>query len=697
MAAIFDSQSNTMKLKPLAFFLALPSSFAFADSPTLDEIVVTAPRMLQPLTVELDPKVPQQPVPANDGASFLKNTPGFTMIRKGGTDGDPVLRGLAGSRLNVLMEGTELLGGCPMRMDPPTAYVFPETFDKVTVIKGPQTVAHGNGNLAGVVLFERDEDRASQTGGRGSASLTAGSWGRLDALVSGTYAGENAFIQANASHAESNDYKDGDGSVVHSSYQRDSINAKVGWNIDAQTRLVLDAVGSQAEAAYADRSMDGSQFDREGLGLSFTKHSISPLVSKVEAQVYYNHVDHVMDNYSLRTPPFSMGMYSASAMDVDRKTKGARFSSTLELGVFDSLKLGLDWQTNVHAGRMGMGMNASAVLAGAAATASYLAKPKLKDMETEITGAYGEWTHQLDDHARLVGGLRHDSWDADRYNNAVAPVVLARSTSEGLSSGFLRYERELLDHPATIYLGLGHAERPMDYWEMKTYNGLSTNLAIPQLGPERNSQLDAGLLWKSGSVSGSVSLFYSKIDDYLLTYSSTSAGLCNPLIPASSGMYNCAFNVDATRYGGEADLAWRFAPAWTVRGSVAYVHANNDTRDVPLAQTPPLEGRLGLDYTAGPWTFGGVMRVVSEQDRVDVGYGNIVGQDYGRTPGFATLALNLAYKPSKEWLVTAGIDNVTDKTYSEHLARDNSFEAGANTRVNEPGRFIWAKVNYAFN
>jgi len=160
--------------------------------------------------------------------------------------------------------------------------------------------------------------------------------------------------------------------------------------------------------------------------------------------------------------------------------------------------------------------------------------------------------------------------------------------------------------------------------------------------------------------------------------------------------WNCSGNVDATRYGGEADMAWRLAPGWTLRGTLAYVHADNDTHDVALAQTPPLEGRIGLDYATGPWTFGGVLRLVAEQDRVDPGYGNIVGQDYGATDSFHTLSLNMAYKPSKALLITAGIDNVFDEAYAEHLARDNSFEAGPSTRVNEPGRFVWAKVNYTF-
>ncbi|MFZ5472976.1 MAG: TonB-dependent receptor plug domain-containing protein, partial [Pseudomonadota bacterium] len=143
------------RLQPLTcLVLATLAVPALADAPNLlGEVVVTAPRMAEPLTVSLDPRAPQQPVPANDGASFLKNVPGFSMIRKAGTDGDPVLRGLAGSRLNVLLDGADFHGGCGMRMDPPTAYVFPEAFDQVTVIKGPQTVLYGNGNSAGVVLF----------------------------------------------------------------------------------------------------------------------------------------------------------------------------------------------------------------------------------------------------------------------------------------------------------------------------------------------------------------------------------------------------------------------------------------------------------------------------------------------------------------------------------------------------------------
>ena len=119
---------NTIRPLVLAIFAAtvLPT---FADNAELDTLVVTAPGMSETLKVTTDPKAPRQPIPASDGAELLKNIPGFSVIRKGGTDGDPMFRGMAASRLSILLDGETILGGCGSRMDPPTAYVFPEAYD----------------------------------------------------------------------------------------------------------------------------------------------------------------------------------------------------------------------------------------------------------------------------------------------------------------------------------------------------------------------------------------------------------------------------------------------------------------------------------------------------------------------------------------------------------------------------------------
>lgn len=55
--------------------------------------VVTGVAQSSPLTIVTNPKEPRQPVPASDGADYLKTIPGFAVIRNGGSNGDPVLRG----------------------------------------------------------------------------------------------------------------------------------------------------------------------------------------------------------------------------------------------------------------------------------------------------------------------------------------------------------------------------------------------------------------------------------------------------------------------------------------------------------------------------------------------------------------------------------------------------------------------------
>jgi iron complex outermembrane receptor protein len=63
-----------------------------------------------------------------------------------------------GSRIKILTDGTENLGACPNRMDAPTSYISPESYDRISVIKGPQTVQYANTGSAATVMFERQPE-----------------------------------------------------------------------------------------------------------------------------------------------------------------------------------------------------------------------------------------------------------------------------------------------------------------------------------------------------------------------------------------------------------------------------------------------------------------------------------------------------------------------------------------------------------
>src|SRR5690606_1718446 len=154
-----------------------------AHATTLDGVVVMGVAPAAANTFVTDPKLPRQPVPASDGADYLKTIPGFTALRSGGTNGDPVLRGMFGSRIALLTNDGALSGACPSRMDNAMSYIAPETYDRLTVIKGPQTVLWGGGASAGTVRFEREIPYFDRPGVRAQGSVLAGSSGRNDQVL----------------------------------------------------------------------------------------------------------------------------------------------------------------------------------------------------------------------------------------------------------------------------------------------------------------------------------------------------------------------------------------------------------------------------------------------------------------------------------------------------------------------------------
>jgi len=665
--------------------LAAGSVFVPFDAPAqeaesmLEEVVVTAARESAPLTVVTDPRQPHQPLPASDGADYLKTIPGFSVIRKGGSDGDPVFRGMAGSRLSILLDGELLFGGCGGRMDPPTAYVTPSSYDEVTVVKGPQSVRFGPGNVAGVVGFERKRQALVGPGASLFGSGLLGSFGRRDAVFDTKVGNERVYVRAVGTYSHSDDYQDGNGTRVHSSYERWSTNAAVGWTPGRDTLVEIAGTAGDGRAAYADRGMDGTAFRRENVGLRFEKGDLTPWLKRVEGQLYYNYIDHVMDNYRMRDFVPTPMSPTPRVSNPDRRTEGGRLALTVAPADAWQLIAGIDGQRNTHRFRG----------SGNAWSAPYQDYPRIDNARFSNYGMFGELTTYLPGERRLIGGARADRW---RARDARATPGLASAGGERtqtLFSGFARYEQDVQRDRTrlTPYVGIGHAERFPDYWELITKQGPDSNSAF-FTRPERNTQLDAGLLWRRDEqLSAGVSLFYGRVSDYILIDSRAFGKAPGTVVSR---------NINATLWGGEASFLWGMASHWKLGGSLAYTRGSNDTDGTPLAQVPPLESRLSLTYENQHVSVTGLVRAVAAQSRVDPGRGNIAGQDIGRSPGFATLALNASYRPHKKVLLSAGIDNLLNRTYAEHLNRRAAPVAGYASqlgRINEPGRSVWAKVD----
>lgn len=683
-------------LSALSLAIAAPAIAAESADVELAPGVVTAVQQSSPLTVIADPKDARQPVPASDATDYLKTIPGFSAIRSGGTNGDPVLRGLFGSRINLRTNGGLMLGACPGRMDAPSSYISPETYDQLTVIKGPQTVLWGPGASAGTVLFERQPERFGELGTRLHASLLTGSNGRFDKVLDAAAGGEQGYLRFAGNQAQSDDYEDGDGDTVPSRWKKWNGDLAIGWTPDADTLLELSAGKGDGEARYAGRGMDGAQFARESLGLRFEKGNLGGVLDKVEAQVYYNYADHIMDNFSLRDPDPSSMMPMPMASQVDRRTTGARVAATFAWSEVE-LVAGLDALRSEHRARASryrmpmMGQPAQYTDADQF--------PWTKDSVMHNYGAFAELTWQAAERSRVIGGARLDRADATDYRQTVTHMSMVQANptageqrSDTLPSGFARYEYDLADSPTTLYAGIGHVQRFPDYWELfspKRAPEGEVN-AFDGIKPEKTTQLDFGVQYAGEDLQAWASGYVGQVRDYILfSYSRNMMG----------SLVSQADNIDARIMGGELGVAYDLTDTWKTDATLAYAWGKNSSDGEALPQMPPLEARLGLTYEREAWSVGALWRVVAQQNRVAEGKGNVVGQDLGKSAGFGVFSLNGAYRVSEQVKLSAGVDNLFDKDYAEHLnlAGDAGFGYPADpVAIDEPGRTLWTKVEFDF-
>ncbi len=662
-------------LSPLA--LAVEPGHEGHDAPELSPTVITAIAPSSPLTVVTNPKDPRQPVPASDGADYLKTIPGFSAIRSGGTNGDPVLRGMFGSRLNILTNGGVMLGACPNRMDAPTSYISPETYDRLTVIKGPQSVIWGPGGSAGTILFEREPEKFGTLGSRVNASLLAGSNGRFDKVLDAAAGNNQAYARFVGNQSRSDDYKDGNGDTVPSRWDKWNGDVTLGWTPDTDTLLELTAGKGDGEARYAGRGMDGSQFKRESLGLRFEKSNLGEVLDKVEAQVYYNYADHVMDNYSLRTPSGSGMMGMPMVSNVDRRTLGARIKATWRWADVQLIS-GIDAQTNEHRKRGGMGVDA------------HKGQAWTKDADFHNYGVFSELTWYATGEDRLISGARLDRASARDFRQASATHGDTRADT--LPSGFIRYEHDLAAISATSYIGLGHAQRFPDYWELfSPTNGPRGSVnAFDSIKPEKTTQLDFGIQYQDERLQAWASGYVGQIRDYILFDYRSMMGMSSTQ----------AQNIDARIIGGELGAAYKLDENWKADATLAYAWGKNSSDGKALPQMPPLESRLGLTYSRDAWSVGALWRLVAAQNRIAQNQGNVVGKDYEKSGGFGVFSLNGAYKVNNNLKLSAGVDNLFDKAYAEHLNLAGNagfgYPAADPQPVNEPGRTFWTKVDFSF-
>ncbi len=684
-----------MKHKPLVLSLILVTMPIFAEEPTtLPSVTVEGEYLEEPGVSQKDTgEVLGTPV---DGGDFLRAIPGVSGTRMGGHGIDPIIRGQGETRLNILLDGAYVHGGCPNRMDPPTAYSPIETYDTVTVIKGSQTVIYGGGGSGGTVLFERKTPRFGENqffrgkigGGYTSNSKTKDLFG--DIAVGST----QGFARGIVEYKDAENYKDGSGNETRSALSSKTGNLILGYTPDDKTRVELSFEANRLDdVLYSGAGMDGPMADNDTIRLKYENEWGTKLA------LYYSKVEHLMDNYSLRplSAPMKMRVPSNS------KTQGGRLSHNWLTDNDQEWTLGIDYQHNNRDANRFIG-------APSVSTPTILQSIMWPDVDLKQVGLFAELAMPVRAADLLKLGLRYDRVTSEaakakqKAMGGVSPNTLytryygkiADEHSENNIGGFIRYEHALSNNDNFVFVSLSRSVRTADATErfLAANNNKAAERWVgnPDLDPEQHHEIALGLFWKADRWDMNTSVFYNDVNDYILRdRAHAQSGI---LQNDNASIYR---NVDAELYGFEWATNIKLHKNWFSRLTLDYVHATNTTDDRAIAQTPPLSGSLNLDYKQATWLLGSKLGFASKQNRVDDDLNTGSGLDARQSPGFGVLDFYGRVNINKQTMIKLGVNNVFDNTYAYHVNRANVDPFNPEpVQVNEPGRLFWLNVTMKF-
>lgn len=646
-----------------------------------------------------------QAVSTRDVGDYLRSIPNVAGIRKGGGAIDPVVRGFKFSQLNVVMDGgMKIENGCPNRMDPVSAHVEVEELSQITVVKGPYLLNYGPA-LGGVINLQTENPHPyAKFEFHGNAMFGyETNWDGAKEHFSINGGNSKIYFLASGGYRKYGDYKSGgSGSeqiTYQTSFRKYNYGAKVGYAISQKQNILISYNEAHGrDVMFPALTMDEKSDDTRMVSMDYSAKDLPKVIKALDVKVYRTHVDHLMDNSKRETWQDKQMVADVNAINTGGKAiMGMKIKN-------QNLSGGLDFENIYKDGIRTMSMLMmgttstkrfnlwnKAVIQNAGVFAGYnsVFKSFMIDaaMRVDFNNADSEDTLVL-----IKNGVEYFNKTASQFVNLSANLGLTRQITEKLSLSLAAARGTRSPNMLERYiklLSIGYDN--YDY------------LGNPQLKPETNNELDLTLRYsdvKLGSMY--VNGFYSYVKDYISAVMLPSS----VIMPATLGAPGVKqfVNVDNATFTG-FELGYTSPEAYklgiNIIAALTYgripevtkyiITAGQVTGDTlikndALPEIPPFETTLNIYYRLlkGNLVPKLSYRMVAAQHHVSKAFYE------PETPGFSILNFSVAYRVSKNIDINAGVNNIFDVSYYEHLNRKI---IGSTEKLYEPGRVFFVNLN----
>lgn len=668
----------------------------------LEELVVTANRDTR--TVD----VADQLLISADIAQLVKKAPGANVNSNGPLTGIPQYRGMFGSRIAVSMDGTHLAPSGPNWMDPPMSYAVGGQLESVNVYRGIVPVSAAQESIGGAIDVKSMQGEFSlgedlELSGRliGNAQSVNDAYHVESAIYASN---KRNRIKIAAMTENGDDAAFSDGKIRPTKYERQRYDLGYGFRTGNNTLEVdygyNDTGDSGTPALPTD--IETIKGDLYRLRYNFDRSE----VVNATVSLFGSKLDHTMTNYLLREPPAANQWRRISASS---DNMGFKLITT----VFDKTgasTFGFDGFRAEHNSDVDNPNNPAFFV------------ESFNNAKRSILGVFLERKEDFNAHWSGEFGIRFNrvEMDADTVNATPAMMMPAAATlRDTFNNAKLRQVDNNLDLAAKAwfqttnhinwYLGVAQKNRSPSYQERYLWLPLQATAGLADgytytgtvaLNPEVSRQIEAGLNYSSDTITLSPRIFYSKVKDFIqgTTSKDPAAIAFVRMMNAQTGTNNpdpLQFtNVDAELYGFDMDWAWYLSQQWSASGLINYVRGErDDSSGDNLYRIAAPNATVRLTYTAPAWTATVEAVGYAKQDNVSA------VNDEQESSSYGLINFNATWNATKDLQLAAGVSNVLDKRYEDHLGGYNRAinpDIAIGARLPGYGTNIFARVMYTF-
>lgn len=688
----------------IALAVAAGASPAWAEDgsgdPLTDVIVVTGARDTA-VTEVITPG--GEPVVAPDAAGLVARSPGAALIDNGALSGQVQYRGSFGDRVLVQINGQRFGSGGPNLMDPPLHYAPMVLVDRIELARGVSPVSKGPGLAGGLNAVLKQVKFTGSADARPVVDV-----GALYRSVDSSYAvGGVAGVASDrwrfgviAAQEEGDDYRFPGGRAIPTSFERLTYGVHAGFR-SGPGELSVEYRRSETDpTGNPPFAMDIIYFNTDFVRIG-GKLALSDKVT-LETHLGQVTVRHLMDNNTLRPAP-AMPMLRATFAEADTTTADVALAFDSKLG---TITLGGDLELGTKGVRITNPANADFFLTS------------LNQVTSDRYGAFVQWRGEL---GAVQGeiGARIDSTRMTAGTPLLGSAVPMgpRMLANAFAASDRTWSGTTVDVAARLWADLGDF-RPRLSLARKTrvpsplerFSWLPTEASAgladgniyvgnSALKPEEMWVAEAGFDYESDRFYARPTLFYRRIDNFVqgAPFDAT-PGVIDSSVEMVANMNGDATplrwaNVDAELYGFDMDFGMKLAGPLRLDGVASYVRGKR--RDIAdnLYRIAPPNLRLGLTWDAQGWSVTAEGLGVAKQDKVSA------TNSEAPTGGYVIASLYGGIDLMEGVRLDAGVENLFDRAYEEHLAGYNRVMAGdvpVGARLPGPGRggFIRLRLRY---